>query len=104
MAFKVKLIPSAENDLREAMAYYHSIRPNLGKMFFETFLQLNNTLQTNPFYAKKYKSVRTIALKKFPYLVHFIVDEEPQTVTIIAIIFGKGKKTTFAERLNLPDE
>ena len=98
MAFKVKLKASAKKDLFKAIEYYEEINQSLSERFYAEFLELRALFQTNPFFIIKYRSIRTYKLKSFPYVVHFVVNEENQLVTIIAIIFGKQQRTNFEYR------
>lgn len=98
MSYKVTLLLSAQKDLEDALDYYAEINKALTTKFYEEFLQLNAILEQNPFFKTQYHTVRTYRLKSFPYLVHFVINEELNRVTIIAIVFGKQEKTTFDDR------
>ncbi len=100
MTFSIKLVPSAQKELEEALEYYLQISPNLLRKFYNEFVDLNELLEQNPYLEIRYKSVRTYKLKSFPYLVHFLINEELKKVIIIAVVFGKMKKTTFEDRIN----
>jgi hypothetical protein len=43
-------------------------------------------IETNPFFEVRYSEIRCLPLQVFKYMIHFIVDEEKETVTIIAVI------------------
>ncbi|KUJ62523.1 hypothetical protein AR687_06730 [Flavobacteriaceae bacterium CRH] len=43
------------------------------------------TLKTFPFFEEKYNVVRTLPLKKFPYTIHFTVDENKKIVSVQAV-------------------
>lgn len=98
MAFKVKLLHSAQKDLEDAIGYYHKINTALAKRFYTEFIELSNILENNPFFEIKYHSIRTHRLRSFPYLVHFFINENSKLVVILAIVFGKRKKTNFGDR------
>lgn len=58
----------------------------LGERFARQLQSTLNTIQRNPFFASiRYDDIRCAAIKKFPYLVHYHIDEEELVVTIIAI-------------------
>ena len=96
MGFKVLLAFSAEKDLEDAIDYYHQINQILPERFYDEFLELILLLETNPYFQKKYDLARTFKLKSFPYLVHFVINEECRVVKIIAIVFGRQEKTNFS--------
>ena len=99
MGFDVRLIPSANLDLQRGIEYYLPFSKNLASKFLDEFYLILKQLEENPFFQIQLEPVRTIKLKHFPYIVHFIVDEISHKVIIIAIVFGKQKKTNFSERI-----
>lgn len=95
MAFEVNLSPSAKMDLEETFEYYNQASWSTAKKFYSEFINLHALLQQNPFFEIKYDVVRTCKLKSFPYVIHFIINEEQTNVTIIGIVFGGQKKINF---------
>lgn len=84
--FLVTVLPRALYDIQDAVYYYESLSPGLGRKFFEevdTFMQV---LTKSPFYQVRYDNVRCLPLKKFPYIIHFRVDEVQRLVRVEAII------------------
>lgn len=98
MSYKVTLLLSAQKDLEIVLEYYNEISGALTTQFYREFVEMNSILEQNPFFKITYHSVRTYKLKTFPYLVHFVINEELNLVTIIAIVFGKQEKTNFGDR------
>lgn len=86
MVFKVKNLIRAELELDEAVHYYESIQKNLGEKFLLDYEDRLDTLYTFPFFENKYKNMRVLPLKKFPYSIHFLIDEYEKMVYILAII------------------
>jgi len=70
MAYKIKITPSAFNDLQNSIDYYNKQQKGLGKKF-------NTTIQTTFTQLKKvpasgsfmYDTVRYRVIKKFPYII-----------------------------------
>lgn len=85
MVFNVKTLIRAELELDEAVFYYETIRRGLGEKFILEYENRLNTLYDFPFFEEKYNAVRTLPLKKFPYTIHFTVDENQKTVSIQAV-------------------
>lgn len=85
MVFNVKTLIRAELELDEAVFYYQNIRKDLGEKFLLDYEDQLDTLYTFPFFENKYNSVRLLPFKKFPYTIHFTVDEFEKTVSIQAI-------------------
>ena len=85
MVFNVKTLIRAELELDEAVFYYKTIRKSLGEKFILDYENQLNTLYNFPFFEEKYDIVRTLPLKKFPYTIHFTVDENEKIVSIQAL-------------------
>jgi toxin ParE1/3/4 len=100
MSFEVEVISSAQSDLENGVQYYLAINTLLAAKFLSEFHLVLNQLEENPFFQIKYDTIRTIQLQSFPYLVHFSVNEKESRVIILAIVFGKLKKTNFSSRIS----
>ncbi len=85
MVFNVKTLIRAELEIDETVFYYENIRKGLGKDFILDYENQLNTLYNFPFFEEKYNIIRTLPLKKFPYTIHFTVDEFEKTVSIQAV-------------------
>ena len=85
MVFNVKTLIRAELELDEAVFYYENIQKGLGERFLLDYENQLNTLYNFPFFEEKYNIVRTLPLKKFPYTIHFTVDELEKIVSIQAV-------------------
>lgn len=85
MAFRIKIEPEARVDIQSAIDWYNEQKKSLGKRFFKETQTALKVLSQNPFYQKRYENVYCFPLKKFPYLVHFTINEENRVVIIRAI-------------------
>lgn len=83
--FKLKILSRAKFEVNEVTDYYESKTEGLGKAFYLEFKDYSKTLRNIPFFEVKYSKIRTLALKKFPYTIHFTVDELEKTVSIQAV-------------------
>ncbi len=84
--FTVIFSPVAIDDIEQAVEYYQKQQPNLGKRFAAQLQLTLNAVNRNPFFASfHYDDIRCAAIKKFPYLVHYHIDETSLLVTIIAV-------------------
>lgn len=86
MAFSIKIESEAYADIQEAITYYNSQQKGLGKKFHNTIKDAFSVIKKNPFYQIKYKNYRTFYTKPFPFLIHFIVDEDSKTITIFSVL------------------
>ncbi|MBP1222171.1 type II toxin-antitoxin system RelE/ParE family toxin [Flavobacterium sp. 1355] len=83
--FKIKILSRAKLEIEEAAQYYETKSKGLGKLFYLEFKSYRTTLENIPFFEEKYKTIRTLPFKKFPYTIHFTVDETTKIVCILAV-------------------
>jgi hypothetical protein len=83
--FKIQILTRAKLEIDEAAIYYESKSKGLGKLFYLEFKSYRKTLENTPFFEEKYNIVRTLPLRKFPYTIHFKVDESKKIVFILAL-------------------
>ncbi|REG86373.1 hypothetical protein [Algoriphagus antarcticus] len=85
MNFDVLVEPLAKEDIQQAIIFYEERKEGLGK---ESELELHHyfkILETNPFFQIKYDSVHCLPLKKFPFMIHFTLNEEYRKVIVRAV-------------------
>jgi len=85
MDFKILIVKRADLEIEEAVLYYENIQKGLGKKFLLDYEDHLKTLRNIPFFEEKYNIVRLLPLKKFPYTIHFTVDELEKIVSIQAV-------------------
>lgn len=83
--FKLEILSRAKLEVDEAAYYYESKSKGLGKVFYLEFKSYSKTLINIPFFEEKYNIVRILPLKKFPFTIHFTVDEKEKLVSILAL-------------------
>ncbi|MFH7016179.1 hypothetical protein [Flavobacterium sp. FlaQc-47] len=83
--FEIIILLRAELEVDEIAEYYESLSNGLGTKFFNEYQDYVDTLIKFPFFEEKYNTVRTLPLKKFPYTIHFTVDEITKIVSIQAV-------------------
>jgi len=83
----VKIDPDALNDIQEITNWYNDQQKGLGGRFQETTIQQINSLKKDPhIYAIRYNEIRCMSVNKFPYMAHFYINDENNTVEILAVI------------------
>ncbi len=75
MRFEVEIDLRAVEDVRTAKDYYESQQLGLGLRFEKSVAQLVSILQKNPFCQIRYDQIRCVPMSKFPFMIHFWVDE-----------------------------
>ncbi len=88
--YLVILSPNAIDDIQKGIDYYKEIDISLGKRFYDAIKSTMNELSRFPNYQIKYKNVRVRAVKRFPYLMHFIIEDNK--VIVYGVRFDKMKK------------
>lgn len=86
--YRVIFSPHALTDLEDAVYYYNEQQKGLGKRFAGQVQLALKSIKTNPHFASfRYEDVRCAQVPKFPYLVHYTIDETTRTV-LIAAVYG----------------
>ena len=84
MAFKVLVNIRAQAEIEHAFDWYQKNSPRNGIRFLDSVESAYRVLKTNPFFQIRYRNVRAIALRQFPYSLYFIVDEKQTTVRVLS--------------------
>jgi toxin ParE1/3/4 len=85
LGYSIIIDPRAIREIREAMDYYDEQQAGLGQRFEAELNKNLLKLQKNPFFRIRYDKVRCLPVKKFPYLVHYTVDEANNLIFIHAV-------------------
>ena len=85
--YKVKINKNALLDIQESTIWYNEQFPKLGSRFQKVVKQHVENLKYNAgSYSIRYADVRCMLIKKFPFLIHFRIDETKKIIEIFAII------------------
>ena len=99
--YKVKIEPEALADIQEITDWYNEAQAGLGKRFQKTAIKHINSLNKNPqIYAIHYKEIRCVIIKKFPYMAHFYINDENNTVEVLALISTDRNPKIWQEKTN----
>lgn len=85
MGFKLSISPLAEIDLLEAFAHYADISFEVLTNFDNEIEVAYQALEKNPFFRIRYKNVRGLPLKNFPFIIFYTLDEVSKIVEIRSI-------------------
>ena len=97
--FKVKVEPEALADIQEITDWYNQLQPGLGKRFLKAAISQINSLNKDPqIYAVRYHEIRCVLIKKFPYLVHFYINDKSYTVEVLAVINTNRNPKIWSEK------
>jgi hypothetical protein len=85
--YTLKIDPDALQDIQETTDWYNRQSQGLGSRFQKQVKLQINLLKNSPdSYGIRYAEVRCILVRKFPFLIHFIVDNSNLVVEIYAVI------------------
>ncbi|RKX24317.1 MAG: type II toxin-antitoxin system RelE/ParE family toxin [Candidatus Zixiibacteriota bacterium] len=78
-------LPPADQELEEAIEYYNDQLQGLGDQFYQQFLTtLDYLTQAPDAWRKIGENTRRINIKRFPYLILYVLDGEDILITCIA--------------------
>lgn len=96
--YTLSLEPEAEADLLEAYGWYERQRRGLGVEFMECVEAALHLVAERPLhFAAGYRGVRQTLIKRFPYVVAFLIEQE--TIAVIAIFHGSRDPGAWRMRL-----
>ena len=85
MVYKIKIEPDARIEIQEAIKWYNKQKTGLGKKFFAEVNSHINILKVKPYFKVRYDEVHCLPLKKFPYMIHFTIDEPDRIVSVRSV-------------------
>jgi toxin ParE1/3/4 len=93
MPYRIVVEPRALTDIQRVIDYYDEQQIGLGKKFVDALEKYFVTISKNPFYQVRYKIVRCLPLRKFPFMIHYYIDENIKTVFIVSVFHTSQKPT-----------
>ena len=85
MGYSIIIDPRAILEIQDAINYYDEQQSGLGQRFETELNKHILKLEKNPYFRIRYDNVRCLPVKKFPYLVHYTLDEAKNLVSIHAV-------------------
>jgi|ERR1700741_1405690 hypothetical protein len=97
--YEVQIDIDAFSDIKEIVDWYNKRIPNLGLRFQKTVKQQILKLNSRAYnYNLRYSNVRCMPVNKFPFMVHFIINELNKTVIVFAVIHTSRNPEIWEER------
>lgn len=90
MKFTLVVDSRVIKDVQEAIDYYDEQQVGLGKQFEAVFNKHLLMLEKTPFFRIRYDDIRCLPMKKFPFMIHFSVDEV-QNLIIVRAVFHTSR-------------
>jgi len=83
MNFRLLFAPEIEGDVLDGYHWYESKARGLGEDFLRIFYAFSSEIARNPMiYRKVYGDFRRRLLKRFPYSIYFLIEDD------LIIVFG----------------
>jgi plasmid stabilization system protein ParE len=99
MKYRLKSRPEVSTDILEAADWYERQQPGLGADFAREVRENIRSLRINPLLYRirhaRYR-VRWVLLRRFPYRVVFVVDDN--VITLLAVTHAKSHERRWHER------
>jgi toxin ParE1/3/4 len=97
VSLPVFLRTEAETDIRQAQTQLEAIRPKLAQQFLAHLRNLLERVETQPeMYGIIWKDVRAARLKRFRYVVYYVV--LPEKVVVLAVMHGARNASEWQSR------
>jgi plasmid stabilization system protein ParE len=97
VTYRVLLRKEAQDDLKDAAAWYEEQRHGLGGEFLDEAASTLNRIGGTPFaYADVHRGVRRALLRRFPFALYFRVESE--VVSVLAVMHGSRSPTAWQVR------
>jgi toxin ParE1/3/4 len=84
MDYKIIISPKAQIEIEDISEYYSQINFTILTKFYSELENAYKYLETNPHFQTRYKNYRAIPIKKFPYLLFFVIDETTKTIKVLS--------------------
>lgn len=85
--FGIKIDPKALTDIQDIPDWYNQKQETLGKRFQDTTIKQITKIARDPHsFAIRYNEIHCMRIIKFPYMVHFYINEKMRFVEILAVI------------------
>jgi plasmid stabilization system protein ParE len=85
-SFKIRIEERALDDIQQGFDYYEQVQNGLGVKFNNAVFQALDTLVKNPYYQVRYDRFRCFLVKRFPYMIHYEINELDQLIDVFAIV------------------
>lgn len=83
--YEVILDNRALQDVQNIIEYYETKSLDLGRLFSDELDSSLLLLSKSPFFQIRYSEIHCLPLKKFPYMIHYRVDENKKLILVSAV-------------------
>ena len=99
LEYTLKIHSEAIEDINEATDWYDAQKQGLGKRFqAQVVRQINKLRDTAPLFNIRYDDVRCVIIKKFPFMVHYTVNQKTGIITVYAVVHTSRRPKVWSKR------
>lgn len=97
--YSIEITQFAEFDIRESIEWYNKAKHGLGNRFYNNVKSTLLRIQENPkHFPIRYKSVRTVSINKFPFLIHYKINESEKIIVVLGVIHTSRNPNIWDDR------
>jgi ParE toxin of type II toxin-antitoxin system, parDE len=97
--YKLQIDEEALQDIQKATDWYNEQLLGLGSRFQKQIkLQINSLKKDATLHTNRYADVRCMIIKKFPFMVHYTINNQLLLVEVFAIIHTSRNPKIWEER------
>lgn len=85
MTYSIVIEPAALQDIQQGIDYYDDQQIGLGKKFEAAVNKHLVYIGRNPFFQVRYDDIHCLPVKKYPYMIHFTINQTDKTITVRAV-------------------
>jgi mRNA-degrading endonuclease RelE of RelBE toxin-antitoxin system len=89
MAYKIIVSPRTQKEIENAIDYYSLYNSTIPAKFIALIEEAYATLETYLFFRVRYKNIRALKIKDFPYSLYFSVNENENYVKVLSCFHHK---------------
>jgi len=83
MPFTIKIETESEQDIQQGINWYNQQEPGLGRSFHKAVKQHFEKLRKNPFFQIRYDDIHCLPLKRFPFMIHYTIQEDSRLLLFV---------------------
>ena len=83
MGFKILISDEAKSDIEQSIIYYkENVSKKVAVNFLKDYRKTLNLISESPFFRIWYDDFRAIPMKKYPFIIFYLVDFAEKTILI----------------------
>ena len=101
MSYILKIDSDAFKNIQETTEWYEMQSKGLGLRYKTQAKKQINFLKKDPYlFSIKYNEIRCWKIEKFPFLIHYLIDENTKTIAVFAVFHTSRNPEIWKINLN----